>query len=207
VVTQTLCCIPRHPAEGTRARLDGLPETQKLLWSVLTAARDEVRSSEQRPTMDPTVHAAAMAAMGTMQELQAAAAAAGSAAAVAVDEVQQRQGKGEGAQGEPERKEKGEMESELFSTMGAELNLPAAATYSAPSGAAVAETMRTAGWAPQYVELVQRVLIARGGCKVFPRARLARSGCATGPHRQLPRSFETLSSLGGRNEVRYGRKP
>jgi hypothetical protein len=53
-VTQTLCCVPRHPAEGTRARLDGLPETQKLLWSVLTAARDEVQSSGQRPAMDAT---------------------------------------------------------------------------------------------------------------------------------------------------------
>ena len=139
---------------------------------MLRAAREEVQSSAQRPTMDATVHAAAMAAMGTMQELRAAAAAAAAGSAVAADEVQQHQGKREGAQGEPERMEKGEMESEAFDTMGAELALPAAATYSAPSGAAVAEAMTTAGWAPQYVELIQRVLIARGGCKVLPQASI-----------------------------------
>jgi hypothetical protein len=59
--------VPRHPAGGTPARLAGLPQTQKLLWTALTAARREVVESQPRATVDAAAHAAAMAAMGTLE--------------------------------------------------------------------------------------------------------------------------------------------
>jgi hypothetical protein len=83
--------VPRHPAGGTPARLAGLPQTQKLLWTALTAARREVVESQPRATVDAAAHAAAMAAMGTLE-----AAAVGEGVGEAAVEAAEGEGEGEG---------------------------------------------------------------------------------------------------------------
>jgi hypothetical protein len=126
--------VPRHPAGGTPARLAGLPQTQKLLWTALTAARREVVESQPRATVDAAAHAAAMAAMGTLEAAavgEGVGEAAVEAAAVgegvgeaAVEAAAVGEGVGEAAVEAAEGE--GEGEGGDF-WLGAALDLPAAA--------------------------------------------------------------------------------
>jgi hypothetical protein len=112
--------VPRHPAGGTPARLAGLPQTQKLLWTALTAARREVVESQPRATVDAAAHAAAMAAMGTLE----AAAVGEGVGEAAVEAAAVGEGVGEAAVEAAEGE--GEGEGGDF-WLGAALDLPAAA--------------------------------------------------------------------------------